>query len=705
VALSPEAIREEKEKAMRGSAPRWPTAVVTAWLALLLLALMPSAAGALSFDRTTYPTGSSPWSVATADFNGDTDPDLAVANLNSDDVSILLGGPGGTFTGPTNIPAGANPIGVATGDFNGDSDPDLAVANNVGRTVSILLGGAGGTFTGPTGYTAGNGPEAVAVGDFNGDSDPDLAVANRYSANVSVLLGSAGGTFLPRTNYPAGADSLGLATGDFNGDSDPDLAVTSHHDPPNVWILPGDTGGTFGAATQISAGASPVGIAVGELSGDSDPDLAVANFLGGSVSVLLGTAGLGFTGPADYGTHAGPHAVAIGDIDGDTDPDLAVANASGGNVSILLGAAGSSFVDAGDYAVAPGARSVVLGDFDLDGAADLAFATNNGAVVLLAVDVPSVSVGDLARTEGDSGETDFTFTVTSSGPSSEPFSVDYRTVDGTALAPSDYTAVSPQTLSFGPFESSKTVTVKVKGDVAVEAHEDFSVVLSGPVGALIADGAGTGTIVDDDLGFVRPRGASPLRVSLVPAYEPCTAPDETHGPPLSFGSCAPPQQTSSQLTVGTADANGPAANSVGSVRLSAVVGTPPTPPDEADMRVATSITDVRRSAGLADYVGEVQVVLTARLTDRVGVQGDEPLTTQDFGFRVAVPCVETAATTIGATCALTTTADAVVPGSVPEGRRSLWALDGVEVFDGGPDADADTLGDNTLFATQGIFVP
>src|SRR6185312_10670410 len=64
-------------------------------------------------------------------------------------------------------------------------------------------------------------------------------------------------------------------------------------------------------------------------------------------------------------------------------------------------------------------------------------------------------------------------------------------------------------------------------------------------------------------GYPRPKGASPLRVALVPAYEPCTAPNRTHGPPLAFGSCAPPQQSSSDLTLGTPDANGQPAVSVG----------------------------------------------------------------------------------------------------------------------------------------------
>jgi hypothetical protein len=44
------------------------------------------------------------------------------------------------------------------GDFNGDADPDLAVANSFSDNVSVLLGGAGGSFSGPTNLTVGDGP-------------------------------------------------------------------------------------------------------------------------------------------------------------------------------------------------------------------------------------------------------------------------------------------------------------------------------------------------------------------------------------------------------------------------------------------------------------------------------------------------------------------------------------------------------------------
>ncbi len=53
--------------------------------------------------------------------------------------------------------------------------------------------------------------------------------------------------------------------------------------------------------------------------------------------------------------------------------------------------------------------------------------------------------------------------------------------------------------------------------------------------------------------YPRPKGATPIRASLVPAARPCTSPNRTHGPPLAFGSCNPPQPGSTHLTVGVGD--------------------------------------------------------------------------------------------------------------------------------------------------------
>jgi len=118
---------------------------------------------------------------------------------------VLRGGSGASFTRQTpDISIGDTPWSIGVGDFNGDGDPDLAVANQSANNVSVLLGGADSTFTRQTPDLAvGFGPTSVAVGDFNGDHDPDLAVANQFDGTVSVLLGTAGGGGFSGATPPA----------------------------------------------------------------------------------------------------------------------------------------------------------------------------------------------------------------------------------------------------------------------------------------------------------------------------------------------------------------------------------------------------------------------------------------------------------------------------------------------------------------------
>jgi hypothetical protein len=214
-------------------------------------------------------------------------------------------------------------------------------------------------------------------------------------------------------------------------------------------------------------------------------------------------------------------------------------------------------------------------------------------------------------------------------------------------------------------------------------------------------------------GYPRPIGATPMRVSLVPAFNQCTTANDNrlHGPPDFPGnatnpdvSCNPPTQTSSQLTVGSPDANGAAANSVGYAKLSTLVGNPGTSADEADARITLSITDVRKRSDLTDYSGQLQLESTIRATDRNNGPS-ETGTVQDTPFRITVPCATTGSTSVGSTCSIDTTADAVTgAGTITEGKRTVWQLGQVRVNDGGADGVVSTT-PNSLFAVQGVFVP
>jgi hypothetical protein len=109
----------------------------------------------------------------------------------------------------------------------------------------------------------------------------------------------------------------------------------------------------------------------------------------------------------------------------------------------------------------------------------------------------TISIGDATVTEGDSGTTTMSFTVTLSGPSGQTVTVNFATADGTATQPGDYTSATG-TLTFAPGETSKTVTVTIAGDSLDESNETFTVNLTSPTGATLADGTATGTITDND---------------------------------------------------------------------------------------------------------------------------------------------------------------------------------------------------------------
>ncbi|MEM6255563.1 MAG: ExeM/NucH family extracellular endonuclease [Cyanobacteria bacterium P01_D01_bin.156] len=110
---------------------------------------------------------------------------------------------------------------------------------------------------------------------------------------------------------------------------------------------------------------------------------------------------------------------------------------------------------------------------------------------------PTVAIADVSQSEGNSGTTAFTFTVTRSGDTSGTTTVDFATSDGTATAGSDYTANSG-TLTFNPIELTKTISVNVTGDTTSEPDEDFAVTLSNPTGGTITTADAVGTIQNDD---------------------------------------------------------------------------------------------------------------------------------------------------------------------------------------------------------------
>jgi hypothetical protein len=125
-------------------------------------------------------------------------------------------------------------------------------------------------------------------------------------------------------------------------------------------------------------------------------------------------------------------------------------------------------------------------------------------------EAPALSIADASVVEGDAGTVNLSFVVTLSAASGKSITVDFATADGTATAGSDYDAASGA-LTFAPGETSKTITVTIRGDVLVEPDETFLVQISDAVNATIAVSDAEGTIINDDT----PEDPAPTVVSYV----------------------------------------------------------------------------------------------------------------------------------------------------------------------------------------------
>jgi hypothetical protein len=190
--------------------------------------------------------------VTAADFNGDGNVDLAVADYLAGYIAVLLGNGDGTFKPPIKTPLnGPSPEFVAVGDFNGDHIPDLATVDRGGTCpcISVLLGNGDGTFQAPTNIKPSIAPSAIGIGDFNHDGKLDIASVGQQgsTSELIVLLGNGDGTFQTGNTYTVVADPLSVAVADFNGDGKLDLAVAGEG---GISVLLGNGDGTFQTAVN-----------------------------------------------------------------------------------------------------------------------------------------------------------------------------------------------------------------------------------------------------------------------------------------------------------------------------------------------------------------------------------------------------------------------------------------------------------------------
>ena len=307
--------------------------------------------------------------VTEGDFNGDGLWDLVSVNHSVAGGAVFLGRGDGEFE-PRIEYATEGAIGVAgaVGDLDGDDNEDLAVAQADSNAVSVLLGSGEGALGQPGSYGVGESPRSVVIADVNGDSLPDLVTANELSGDVSVLLGRGASGFSEEIRAGAGPTPVSVVVADFDEDGTLEVAV-ANRDANQLSVLRGSGDGTFPESMSHPVGEGPEFLAVGDLNDDTHADLVVANGSSRDLTVLLGRGDSTFEAPVNYDAAPFvPNGLTIADIDGDSILDLVVAEYG---LSVYRGLGDGTFRPPLRFSDS-GAFSVTVADFDRDKQPDVA---------------------------------------------------------------------------------------------------------------------------------------------------------------------------------------------------------------------------------------------------------------------------------------------------------------------------------------------
>ena len=392
-----------------------------------------------------FTPGTDPFGVAIGDLDGDGKPDVAVANLASNNVSVFRNL---TLTIPAPTVTSISPVSGKVGDSVTITGTNFSTtpANNVvwfGGAEATVTSASATSFTAavPVGaefervsvtvnnrtavsdeyflptfdgefptidasslaakvdFTTGTNPFDVHLADLDGDGKAEMLVPNSGDNTVSLFrnTGSSGTiSFAGKVDLTANNGVQNMNVGDLDGDGELDFAVANWmSNAVSVFRNTSTVGSlSFAPRDDFNTDLAPESVGIDDFDGDGKLDLATGNNNAGanSVSVLRNTGTLGsmsFATKVDFAAVNQPYEVAVGDLDGDGKPDMAVANQSSNDVSVFRNTSTAGVIDASsfaakvDFTVGVGSSGMEFGDIDGDGKLDMAASTQGGSKITL----------------------------------------------------------------------------------------------------------------------------------------------------------------------------------------------------------------------------------------------------------------------------------------------------------------------------------
>ncbi len=389
------------------------------------------------------------------------------------------------------------PAGVTTFNVTVPASPDAI--NESGETVPLTVGGITGTGT-----ISGNIVPSISINDVTvneaaGTATFSVSLSSASSQAISVNYSTANGTATSGSDYTAiGATTLNFAAGETSKTVTVSIADDAVNEggtgetffvnlttPVNATIADNQGKGTITdneAAVTVTSITSPT-VAEGT-------SLVYAVTLSSTTGVTTSipfTLGGGTATAADYGTASYSNGV----------------TRSGTNLIIPAGV--SSF-----NVILPALTDALTEPGET---VPLTIGGVTGVGTIAGTD-PTISIGDISVNEGAGTAT---FTVSLSAASTKVIDVNYSSSNGTATAGSDFGAVASTRLTFAAGETSKTITVSIINDPAIEGNETFNINLASPVNATIAKATGVGTIIDNAAApFAAPVAAPMMAMAVAP---------------------------------------------------------------------------------------------------------------------------------------------------------------------------------------------